>query len=125
MASLARPLALAVIASVAMHASWGAPGGEEEQHGWSPSSWGVLSIAIWLSFIIIRGWGQLGTWDRQQFFWGTVSAVAFLNYLQHDPDFKGWGEHGTRVACARSVAAGGVHAGAAWLWWRARRAWRS
>uniref|UniRef100_A0A7R9VBC0 RING-type domain-containing protein n=1 Tax=Chlamydomonas euryale TaxID=1486919 RepID=A0A7R9VBC0_9CHLO len=58
----------------------------------APASWGVISVAVWLTYVMVRGWDGLSAWDRQQFLWGTASAVAFLHYLRHDPEFRGWGD---------------------------------
>lgn len=53
----------------------------------APPSWAVVSVCIWLAYILVRGWHTLGTWDRRQFLWGVFSAVCFLNFLQLDQEF--------------------------------------
>lgn len=67
----------------------------------SPATWGLFSIVVWLSYIAARGWRMLQLSDRQQFVWGILSAVAFLNFLQYDPEFRGWGD--VYFFCGRSL----------------------
>ncbi len=57
-----------------------------------PAAWGALSISIWMLYAFVRSWAMMGRWDRQQFFWGVTSAIAFLNFLHLDPEFEGWGD---------------------------------
>lgn len=57
-----------------------------------PVCWTLCSLAVWLLYVLARGWEGMGRWDRQQFLWGIFSIFAFANFLQRDPEFKGWGD---------------------------------
>ena len=62
---------------------------EELSH---PRVWGIVSISIWLAYIALRGWNKLSLFDRQQLLWATCSTISFFYYLQHDLEFRGWGD---------------------------------
>jgi len=81
-----------VVAAIALLGAQAVLSVSEDSTIFAPSSWGILSVCIWLSYVVIRGWAALGPWDKRQFLWGVFSAVSFLNYLQFDPEFQGWGD---------------------------------
>ncbi|KAK9818153.1 hypothetical protein WJX72_007878 [[Myrmecia] bisecta] len=62
------------------------------QSNFAPSSWGVASLHLWLSCIILQGFRNMTTWEKRHAAWGLLSVCAFACYLQHDKGFKGWAD---------------------------------
>ena len=64
----------------------------------SPASWGIASIALWLGYAVL-GWERLSSFDRQQMLWAMVSVTAYFHFLEHDESFRGWGDGEVSLPC--------------------------
>ena len=57
----------------------------------SPASWGITAIAIWLTYAVLA-WDRLTLFDRQQMLWAMVSVTAFFHFLEGEVSFQSWGD---------------------------------
>lgn len=87
--------AMAVLISAAALTMIGASAermGSGSENWLGPKSWCLLSLSVWLTYALVRGWDSLGNWDRRQLAWGCASAAAFLYFLCCDVEFESWGD---------------------------------
>ena len=53
----------------------------------SPPSWAILSILVWLAYVVLAG-GRLDVWSKRQLGFGIFCSLCFLSFLRFDPDFR-------------------------------------